>query len=246
MQIPTGRPWVIAHRGASRALRENTVPAFREAFARGADAVELDVRRTADGALVVHHDAVVPDVGAIIELERDDLEEAAPWIPDLTDALAACAGMWVNVEIKNSPADPDWDETHGVAALTAAVLSRAGSIDRFLVSSFNPDTLAAAAEAFPGVRTGWIADAVVDPLQAIELAASASHTSVHPHVDTIGGQKANEVVTAATEAGLQVIVWTVDDEDEILRLADAGVHGIITNAPNTARSVLQHRDGDGS
>ena len=86
------RPWVIAHRGASHALRENTVPAFREAFARGADAVEMDVRRPPTACLVVHHDAVVPDVGPIIGLDRDDLEEAAPWIPELTEPSPPAPG----------------------------------------------------------------------------------------------------------------------------------------------------------
>ena len=185
MRKPTDRPWVIAHRGASAALRENTVPAIREAFARGADAAELDVRRTADGVLVVHHDAVVPDVGPIVAMDRDDLDEAAPWIPDLEDALAACAGMWVNVEIKNTPTDPDWDSSQSIARRVAEHLQRAGSIDRFLVSSFNPETIRSAAEAVPDLPTGWIADRAVDPLQATELAAEAGHRSIHPHVATM-------------------------------------------------------------
>ncbi|MBM3696502.1 MAG: glycerophosphoryl diester phosphodiesterase, partial [Actinobacteria bacterium] len=63
MRHPPGRPWVIAHRGASAAFPENTLAAFRAAAALGADAVELDVRRTADGHPVVHHDAVVPGAG---------------------------------------------------------------------------------------------------------------------------------------------------------------------------------------
>ena len=63
---------VIGHRGASRAERENTLEAFHAAVAQGADGVELDVRRTADGALAVHHDAHLPDGRAIVLTRRDD------------------------------------------------------------------------------------------------------------------------------------------------------------------------------
>src|SRR4051812_33810066 len=87
---------VIAHRGASKAERENTLGAFRRARAMGADAVELDVRRTVDGVLVVHHDPLPA--------------ELTPHVPTLGDALDACTGMWVNVEIKNDPDEPDFDE----------------------------------------------------------------------------------------------------------------------------------------
>jgi glycerophosphoryl diester phosphodiesterase len=244
MQKPPNRPWVIAHRGASRTLRENTLAAFREAFALGSDAAEMDVRVTADGVLVVHHDAVVPEVGPIIEMDRDDLEEAAPWVPDLTDAVAACAGMWVNLEIKNSPADPDWDESQQVAHLTVAAISESTSIDRFLVSSFNPETIRVVAQALPPIKTGWLVDVGIDPITSIGSAAAGGHTSIHTYVDALAGDRAAEVVDAAHAAGLLVIVWTTDDTDEMVRLAGAGVDGIITNVPGDARSAFEHRDGD--
>ena len=245
MLKPLNRPWVIAHRGASHALRENTVAAFHEAFARGADAAELDVRRTADATLVVHHDAVIPDVGPIIAMDRDDIEEAAPWIPDLETGIAACAGMWVNVEIKNSPADPDWDESHVIARQTVAVLQEIDVADRVLVSSFNPETIRVAADSLPGIKTGWISDVGTDPLQATRLAAEAGHNAIHPHVDTMDESAARAVVQAAYKAGLLVIVWTVDDAAEMMRLAEAGVDGIITNVPTRARSAFENGNGDG-
>lgn len=226
-------------------MRENTAPAFREAFARGADAAEMDVRRTADGVLVVHHDPEIAGAGPIIQMTRAEVVEAAPWVPDLEHALAACAGMWVNVELKNSPADPDWDESHQAAHLTAAVLREAGPVDRYLVSSFNPDTIGVFATVFPEVRTGWLSDVGVEPLQATRLAAEAGHASIHPYVDAMAGEKAEAVVAAAAAAGLLVIVWTVDDADEMRRLAAAGVDGIITNRPVVARSAFEDRDGDG-
>src|SRR5256885_6732148 len=97
---------IIAHRGASAAYRENTVAAFRGAGPLGANWVELDVRRTADGALAIHHDAHLPDGRAVVDLAAADLPSP---VPSLADALEACAPLGVNVEIKNSPQDVDFD-----------------------------------------------------------------------------------------------------------------------------------------
>jgi WhiB family redox-sensing transcriptional regulator len=88
------------------ARRENTVDAFAEARRQGAAGVELDVRRSADRALVVHHDAELADGRVIVELSAADLP---PDIPLLHTALDACAGMLVNIEIKNVEVDVDFD-----------------------------------------------------------------------------------------------------------------------------------------
>src|SRR5690606_32215522 len=77
---------IIAHRGASRAAPENTVAAFRRAVEMGADAIELDVRRTGDDRLVVHHDPSIADGRAIRELSAGELPG---WVPEMSDALDA-------------------------------------------------------------------------------------------------------------------------------------------------------------
>ncbi|MDQ3542532.1 MAG: glycerophosphodiester phosphodiesterase, partial [Actinomycetota bacterium] len=96
---------VIAHRGASRLAKENTIEAFRAAVRVGAAGIELDARRTSDGVLVVHHDPLV-DGRAIISIAATELPE---WVPTLSAALDACVGAFVNIEIKNSPEEPDFD-----------------------------------------------------------------------------------------------------------------------------------------
>src|SRR3954452_22090130 len=93
---------IFAHRGASARYTENTVSAFQGARDLGADWVELDVRRTADGSLAVHHDAHLPDGRRIVELHAADLPDT---VPDLAGALDACEPLGVNVEIKNLPGD---------------------------------------------------------------------------------------------------------------------------------------------
>ena len=83
---------VLAHRGGEGPWRENTLAAFAGALAGGADGVELDVRRTADGRLVIHHDAEIEGVGAIHGLRAEELPD---WVPGLDEALAASApGRW--------------------------------------------------------------------------------------------------------------------------------------------------------
>ncbi|MFM9131198.1 MAG: glycerophosphodiester phosphodiesterase, partial [Actinomycetota bacterium] len=70
-------PQIIAHRGASRAETENTLAAFRTAGRMGADAVELDVRRTLDGAMAVHHDDHLADGRNIVDLDAAELPSQA-------------------------------------------------------------------------------------------------------------------------------------------------------------------------
>lgn len=241
MHAPINRPWVIAHRGAGGAARENTVDAFQRAAAVGADAVELDVRRTADGMPIVHHHAVLPGGEAIATVRRAELALLAPWVPDLEEALAACGGMWVNVEIKNSPGDPDWDPGHRIVEAVVELLAGAGMVDRVLLSSFNPRVIGRSRELCPDLGTGWLLGAGADPASCIPPAAGAGHRALHPSAETLTGHRAAGSIAAAHTAGLLVLVWTVDSPTEIARLAEAGADGIITNVPEVARSVLADR-----
>src|SRR5271166_2724021 len=85
---------IFAHRGSCDLARENTVAAFAAARDLGADGVELDVHRTADGEVVVHHDAEVPGFGPIAQLMSADRPE---WLPTLADVLDASRPLLVNV-----------------------------------------------------------------------------------------------------------------------------------------------------
>ena len=94
---------VQAHRGSpdpAAGYRENTLEAFARARALGADGVELDVRLTADGGLAVHHDPVIDGVGPSTSWPPPN---CPTHVPLLADALDACTGMVVNIEVKNLP-----------------------------------------------------------------------------------------------------------------------------------------------
>lgn len=116
---------ILAHRGAHQpetpGVSENTLDAFRAAADLGVDGIELDVRRTADGVLVVHHDAVLPDGRAVSAVVSGHLPAH---VPTLDAALAVCAPLrLVDVEAKNSPIEPGFDPSHRLAEGVAAALA---------------------------------------------------------------------------------------------------------------------------
>ncbi|MEO5899679.1 MAG: glycerophosphodiester phosphodiesterase, partial [Ilumatobacteraceae bacterium] len=148
---------IIAHRGASRAERENTLAAFHRARSMGADAAELDVRRTSDGVLVVHHDGHLADGRAIVSISAAELPTH---VPTLGAALDACAGMWVNVEIKNDPDDTGFDPTESIADETVAHLLARHEDERWLISCFRIETVDRCRALAAQVRTAWLTSAV--------------------------------------------------------------------------------------
>ena len=214
---------VIAHRGASRHAPENTVAAFGLARALGADAVELDVRLTADGRLAVHHDARVPDGRAIAEIRSADLPAH---VPLLEAALQACDGMWVNVEIKFDEADEARDPKRSIADVAWRGVATSGWVDHVLFSSFDWPVLERLREVAPGSATAWLLVAA-SPLHAAQ-AAAAGRRALHPHFAAIDA----ELVDACHERGLAINAWTVDDPAEMRRLIDLGIDGICTNVPD--------------
>src|SRR3954447_13954392 len=98
---------VIGHRGASARFAENTLDAFSGAIDQGADGIELDVRRTLDGALALSHDDTLEDGLVVVETPVGDPPDH---VTDLASALDVCRPLAVvNIEIKNWPEDKDFD-----------------------------------------------------------------------------------------------------------------------------------------
>ena len=224
---------VFAHRGASAAEPENTVAAFRAAARLGADGVELDVRRTSDGRAAVVHDATLADGRPVADVA---LDEVPPEVPRLVEALDACAGMVVNVEVKNAPWDPDFDPDEALAELVVRTLAERGGRDRVLVSSFGEGAVARVRELDPGLPTAFLTavltDDQVDGL--VEQVAAGGHVALHPHHVTV----TSHLLGRCRDAGLAVNTWTVDDPDRILALAALGVDGVVTNVPDVALRAL--------
>jgi glycerophosphoryl diester phosphodiesterase len=215
---------VIAHRGASAHRPENTLEAFRHAYALGAGWVELDVRATADGALAVHHDDRLADGRAIAGTLRAELPA---YVPLLDEALDACAPMAVNVEIKVAPPEPT----------IAAIRAWGGDV---IVSSFDPAVIDRVHELAPDIPTAQLTYVLDGALEGVlRDIAERGHAWWHPWHPLLVD---DSVVVAACDAGLQVNTWTVDDPVRIAALASWGVAGIVTNDVSTAVAALGRRD----
>lgn len=218
---------VIAHRGASRLATENTIEAFDLAVGVGADAVELDVRRSADGVLVVHHDARVSDGRVIVETPWRELPAH---VPTLGAALDACVDVWVNIEIKNDRHDPDFDPDDRVAVEVLAALAERPP-GRWLISCFRLRTVDRCRLLDPGVATAWLTMQL--DREAIEQVAARGHTAINPWEPVITAEQ----IERCHEVGVLVNAWTCNDADRAVALAAAGVDGIVTDVPDVMRRI---------
>ncbi len=217
------RMLVIGHRGASVAAVENTVQAFVLADAMGADGVELDVRLAPDGRLIVKHDPLPTEPGSL------------DGHPELSEVLAACGDMLVNVEIKNSANEPGHDPTAAVVEPTIAEMRLHGSIDRWIISSFDWDTIERCRAAAPDIATAYL---VMDATaEVVEQTAAAGHVAVHPRANSITA----DTVARCHDAGLAINTWTCNDPDRLRELADWGVDGVCTDVPDVALTALGRR-----
>lgn len=221
---------IFGHRGASAHARENTLEAFALALEQGADGVELDVRMTADGVLVVHHD---PDIDARSPLHLLERSQLPTWVPTLDDVLDAFAAYSLNVEVKSLPGEAAHDPAEALAAAVAERL--VGWPGELVVSSFNETALDRVREVAPGVPTAQLTLPVWDQIEWVERAAQRGCVAINPHHLSVNA----ELCAAAHDHGLAVHTWTVDDPDRMVWLAGCGVDAIITNAPDAAVVTLR-------
>jgi len=234
-------PLIIGHRGASARAPENSLEAFSRAQGDGADGVELDVLRCASGEVVVFHDDDLSRLGgrperiaalSLAQLRALRLTSGAA-IPTLDEALGACPGLLVNVELKASGVS--WGTIRALVAAVAAVTDRPGVRERILISSFHPYALFAWQRRVPSIPAGLLfeVDAPVYLRRAWALPWLRPF-SVHPQ-DVLCDDASLRRWHAQ---GHRVAVWTVDDRAALRRLAAAGVDAIITNDPAAARAAL--------
>lgn len=209
----------IAHRGEPLGHRENTLPAFSAAVASGADMVEIDLRRTRDGEVVVLHDQSLlrlwgldASVGELDLTEVAALGEGDLRIPTLSDVLAEVA-VPLMVDFTRREVVPG-----GLEAVRAA-----GALDRCLFVTGNVAALRRlrelSAEALIGLT--W----TEGPEPPLPLLAELGAEYWNP----MFGFVTPEGVAAVHDAGLQVSTWTVDDTTEMVRVVDAGVDAVVSN-----------------
>jgi glycerophosphoryl diester phosphodiesterase len=214
---------IYAHRGSSAIHPENTLRAFRHALAIGVDGIELDVHATADGTPVVIHDRDVgrttDGAGYVDQIPLAQLEtfdaghgERVPTLAEILELVGAAAHL--DIEIKGTRIE------HAVLD----VLAEFPAV-RWAISSFAWDTLRTVRRLDPVAEVWPLAERVGDDLFAIaaELAS--------PAVSLFTGAYTAENAAKLRDAGLGVIVWTVNDPREARRIADLGAFALCTDDP---------------
>jgi len=227
-------PEIIAHRGAPREHRENTLRSFQRAVELGAEAIELDVHQTRDGVVVVHHDATVRSSVTssraaplrINDLEWDELRalevgEQHP-MPTLPDVLREMAGrVRVYVEIKDASGD---------AAVADVLLPHSRWC---AVHAFDHRVTRRVRDLAPDLPGGILLDSyLIDTTAAMRHAGARDVWQRWELVDA-------DLVREVHDAGGRLIAWTVNDPDAARRLAGLGVDGICSDVPGAMRAMLQ-------
>ena len=226
----SSRPLVFAHRGGSALAPENTMAAFDNGLARGADGLELDVHLSRDGVVVVHHDRTLDRTttlrGPIAERTAEELQRAS--VPALADVLARYRDPRIIIEMKvNHPA---------LAAATIDVVRRAGSIDRVCLGSFGLRVLRAARVLEPAIATSGAREEVRWALYRSWCRWPVARVAYGGYqVPERSGRTrvvSRRFVEDAHRAGLGVQVWVVDEEADARRLIGWGVDALITDRPD--------------
>ncbi|MEY4531264.1 MAG: hypothetical protein RLZZ156_1985 [Deinococcota bacterium] len=218
---------LLGHRGANRVHLENTMPAFIAARQAGLSGIELDVQRTKDGVLIVHHDFHLPDGRLISALHFAQLRLPEPYtIPTLEEVLtwAKQTGAYLNIEIKLETFATDGREKE-----VATLVERSGIGNQIIISSFNPISLLRIKYYAPSLETAllfynskknWLLDHGY-------LAFLLGVQAIHPH----HSQVTLDMVLMAHRMGWKVNVWTVNEPEIVQKLLALGVDGIIGDEP---------------
>lgn len=242
-------PIAYAHRGGAVEHPENTMRAFQHAVNLGYRYLETDAQATKDGVLVAFHDdrldRVTDRTGVISELAYDELRRARVYgtdeIPLLADVFEAFPDARINVDAKTG---------HAVDPLIE-LIRRMNALDRVCVGSFESSSLARIRKALgPSLCTVATVPEVVRlrltsfvPIGAVQRWIGRTSTACLQVPVRQGRFPVTDrrFVQAATRIGKPVHVWTIDDEQEMDRLLDLGVDGLMTDRPTLLRGVLQRR-----
>lgn len=253
------RPLVIAHRGGAGLAPENTLEAFRRSLRSGADVLELDVRATKDGRLVVIHDRTVDrttdGTGPVAEMTLEEirrLDAGYRWtgdggkthpfrgrgirIPTLREVFEEFPDARINIEAKHDAPSPVEPVCGLIREHERADRSIFASFHGGVLESFRRTCREVATSASPSESTWFLAMYELGlsrnfeaPMQALQIPRR------------IGGRQVvtDDFVRAARERNLQLHVWTINEVADMRRLIDAGVDGIMTDRPDRLLRLLE-------
>jgi glycerophosphoryl diester phosphodiesterase len=226
----SSRPLVFAHRGGAALAPENTLVAFTNSVALGSDGIELDVRASRDGRVVVLHDETLDRTttlrGPVSALTADELADAH--VPELSQVLRACRDVRVIVEIKVN--EPEFGRR------VVEELRTADAIDRACVGGFRRAVIRAVRDAEPALATSAAGEEVRLALYRswVRWPVSRPPYSGYQIPERRGATRicSRQFVDDAHRWGLGVQVWTVNDSAVARRLLGWGVDALITDRPD--------------
>lgn len=244
-------PLFAAHRGGTALWPENSLLAFRNALALGADFLELDVHLSRDGEVMVIHDATLDRTtdgsGPVREHTAAELRAlhlkdgggapTAEPVPTLDEvvALAAAGQRQMLLEIKT---DDRKRRYPGIEEKVMAVLDRHRFTSFAIVMAFERETWRRVREIRPDARAGALYSALALPAAAIEPELQALRQAGIGFVGLDQRLVTADVARQARLAGLTLGVWTVNERDAIERFIGQGVGVVITDRPDLAKAAL--------
>ena len=233
-------PIIFAHRGASTHAPENTIAAFELALQQGADAIELDVKLSADGIPVVIHDATVDRTtdgsGTVADLSLPAIKELdagnGQHIPTLAEVFESVGGkLLINVELTNYKTKNDQ-----LVDKVVEVINKHNLAESIIFSSFLPKNLKRAEELLHQTPRGLLALPNILGWVVRNFAfKKGNYQALHPHLKDTSRKQ----IEKAHAINRRVHIWTVNEPDDMHRLADWGADGIFTDDPKLAVDILR-------
>jgi glycerophosphoryl diester phosphodiesterase len=239
------QPVIFAHRGASARAPENTIAAFELALTQQADAIELDVKLSADGHVVVIHDPTVDRttngrgrvrdfslaelkaLGAVNSFSGDYQNERIPTLEEVFEAVGK--RTFINIELTNYTSKRD-----DLVETVCMVVKKHQMQNRILFSSFLPANLTKARSYLPEVPRGLLARNGLLGVWARSFGFTfGKYDALHANLKDVARQAATRVHRLKR----RLYVWTVNQEQDMRRLFNWNVDGIFTDDPQLAVKV---------
>ena len=244
-------PLVLAHRGANKVAPQNTLPAFKKAMEFNADGLETDVHLSSDGHIVICHNYTVDETsngtGRVDEMTLEQLKSLdfgsyfneefkgvlLPTLPELLDLTRSMS--LINIEIKPPKKNCD------LVKRVVETIHEYGIVDNSIVSCFDPECIRLVKETDGNIKTGLLYedDELGREIMTFGVAKYCNQlkaNAAHPHRKLITEKEIVEL----HNLGMAVNPWTVNLEEDIIRLTNWGCDALISDVPDYCRKVLEN------
>ena len=252
------KPLVIAHRGGAKLFPENTLFAFKNSLEMGVDVIELDVRSTSDGKLVVIHDAKVDRTtdgsGAIADMTFEQirkLDAGFRWsndggktfpfrgrgiiIPALREVFEKFPDAKFNIEPKHETPAPEKPLCDLIREYNKTDQVIVGSFRQSIIANFRRECVEVATSASPSEASNFLtrykiglSENYSPEMQALQIPEKLGSLQV----------VTKNFIDAAHKLNLQVHVWTINDKADMKRLIEEGADGIMTDYPDRLLEIV--------